>query len=247
MTRGLAFALLLCWLVVPCAHAAPDTVPVRADIQIRIDPETRELTGKGTWTVPPGESPAIVLDDRFEVRRLEVDGRRPPSAIQRDGSRQWRLAPSERATQRVEIEWQGQLDPLEAGLEHREVLRHALPVTAPRGTFLPGAAQWHPVFVGRPLQYTLRVDVPQSQRAIVAGDLASDRNTDGRRLQTYRFEQPDPAIDRCFTKKSRTSARTISTPPSVTCACMRIGSDPTRTVRSVSSRARPRPASGCRR
>lgn len=195
MTRGLAFALLLCWLVVPCAHAAPDTVPVRADIQIRIDPETRELTGKGTWTVPPGESPAIVLDDRFEVRRLEVDGRRPPSAIQRDGSRQWRLAPSERATQRVEIEWQGQLDPLEAGLDHREVLRHALPVTAPRGTFLPGAAQWHPVFVGRPLQYTLRVDVPQSQRAIVAGDLASDRNTDGRRLQTYRFEQPDPAID----------------------------------------------------
>jgi len=75
------------------------------------------------------------------------------------------------------------------------VLRHAVPVTAPRGTFLPGAAEWHPVFIGRPLQYTLRIEIPESQRAIVAGDLASDRITDGRRLQTYRFEQPDPAID----------------------------------------------------
>jgi hypothetical protein len=195
MTRGPSIALLLGLLVVPCANAARDTPPVRGDIEVRIDPETRELTGKGAWAVPPGESPTISLDERFDVQRLEVDGR-PLSAVrQRDGRRQWRLARSDGATRRVEIEWRGLLEPLEAGLDHREVLRHALPVTAPRGTFLPGAAQWHPVFVGRPLQYTLRVDVPQSQRAIVAGDLASDRNTDGRRLQTYRFEQPDSAID----------------------------------------------------
>ena len=195
MTRGLTIALLLGLLVVPCANAARDAAPVRADIEVRIDPETRELTGRGAWMVPPGELLAISLDDRFDVPRLEVDGRPLPAVTQRDGRRQWRLARSERATQRVEIEWRGLLEPLEAGLDHREVLRHALPVTAPRGTFLPGAAQWHPVFIGRPLQYTLRVDVPQSQRAIVAGDLASDRNTNGRRLQTYRFEQPDPAID----------------------------------------------------
>ena len=195
MTRGLAFALLLWGLTAPCAHAARDAVPVRADIQIRIDPETRELTGKGTWTVPAGESPVISLDERFDVRRLEVDGRPLSAVTQRDARRQWRLARSNGATRRVEIEWRGLLEPLEAGLDHREVLRHALPVTAPRGTFLPGAAQWHPVFVGLPLQYTLSVDIPKSQHAIVAGDLASDRNKDGRRLQTYRFEQPDPAID----------------------------------------------------
>jgi hypothetical protein len=195
MTRGLTIALLLGLLVVPCANAARDTAPVRADIEVRIDPETRELTGKGAWTVPPGESPAISLDDRFDVRRLEVDGRPLSAVTQRDGRRQWRLAQRDAATRRVEIEWHGRLDPLEVDLDHRQVLRHAVPVTAPRGTFLPGAAHWHPVFIGRPLQYTLSVDVPQSQRAIVAGDLASDRNTDGRRLQTYRFEQPDPAID----------------------------------------------------
>jgi len=195
MTRGLTIALLLGLLVVPCANAARDAAPVRADIEVRIDPETRELTGRGAWTVPPGESLAISLDDRFDVLRLKVDGRPPSAVTQRDGRRQWRLARSDAATRRVEIEWRGRLDPLEADLDHRQVLRHVGPVTAPRGTFLPGAAQWHPVFVGRPLQYTLRVDIPQSQRAIVAGDLASDSNTDGRRLQTYRFEQPDPAID----------------------------------------------------
>jgi len=38
MPRGLAIALLLGSAVVPCANAAPDAVPVRADIQVRIDP-----------------------------------------------------------------------------------------------------------------------------------------------------------------------------------------------------------------
>jgi len=195
MLRGLAGALLSGLLAVPCAHAARESAPVRADIQVRIDPETRELTGSGVWTVPPGEPLAIMLGDRFDVPRLQVDGRPLSADTQSDGRRQWRLARSERDTRRVEIEWRGLLDPLAAGLDHRQVLRHAAPVTAPRGTFLPGAADWHPVFIGRPLQYTLRVDIPQSQHAIVAGDPASDRVTDGRRLQTYRFEQPDPAID----------------------------------------------------
>jgi hypothetical protein len=195
MPRGLTFALLLGLLVVPCANAERDAAPVRADIQVRIDPETRELTGKGAWTVPPGESLAILLDDRFDVPRLQVDGRPLSTVTQRDGRQQWHLARSERATQRVEIEWRGLLDSLDPGLDHRQVLSHPVPVTAPRGTFLPGATEWHPVFIGRPLQYTLRIEIPQSQRAIVAGDLASDRITDGRRLQTYRFEQPDPAID----------------------------------------------------
>ncbi len=195
MPQGLALALLLGLLVAPCANAGRDPAPVRADIQVRIDPETRELTGTGVWTIPPGESLAIVLADRFKVPRLEVDGQVFAAEETHDGRWQWRLAPNERVARRVEIAWRGVLDPLEAGLDHRQVLRQAAPVTAPPGTFLPGAAGWHPVFIGRPLQYTLRIDMPQSQRAIVAGDLASDRITNGRRLQTYRFEQPDPAID----------------------------------------------------
>ena len=195
MPRGLAFALLLGLLVLPCANAARSPAPVRADIQVRIEPETRELTAKGAWTVPPGESLAIVLDDRFEVRRLTVDGQARPTETKHDGRRHWRLAQSERKSRRVEIEWHGRLDPLEAGLDHRQVLRHAVPVTAPRGTFLPGAAEWHPVFTGRPLQYTLHVDLPLGQCAVVAGDLVADRSVDGRRLQAFQFQQPGPVID----------------------------------------------------
>jgi|APFre7841882724_1041349.scaffolds.fasta_scaffold01299_5 aminopeptidase N len=195
MARGLAFALLLGWLVAPCVNAARDPAPVRADIQVRIDPETRELTGAGVWTIPPGESLVIVLADRFDVRRLTVDGQPRPAEPERDGQQQWPLASNERAARRVEIEWRGLLDPLEAGLDHRQVLRNAAAASSPRGTFLPGAAEWHPVFIGRPLQYTLRVDLPPGQYAIVAGDLVSDRRIDRRRLQAYQFEQPGPAID----------------------------------------------------
>jgi hypothetical protein len=195
MPRAPTFALLLGLLVAPCANAARDPAPVVADLQVRIDPGTRELTGTGVWTVPPGESLVIALADRFDVRSLTVDGRPHAAEPQRDGQRQWSLASNERAARRVEIEWRGLLDPLAAGLDHRQVLRNAATASSPRGTFLPAAAQWHPVFVGRPLQYTLRVDLPPEQHAIVAGDLISDRGIDRRRLQAYQFEQPGAAID----------------------------------------------------
>ena len=193
--RGPAVALVLGLLLVPCTHAAREPASVRADLQIRIDPDTRQLTGRGVWTVPPGAPLEIVLADRFDVRRLTVDGQPLRAETRRTGQRQWSLTSNGRTARPVEIEWRGLLDPLDAGIDHRQVLRHATPVTGPHGTFLPGAAQWHPVFPGRPLQYTMRIDLPSGQRAIVAGDLVSDDDTDGRRLQTYRFEQPDPAID----------------------------------------------------
>jgi hypothetical protein len=195
MLRGFATALLCGMLAAPGAHAAREPAPVRADIRVRIDVETRELTGGGVWIVPPGGPLTIVLADRFKVPRLEVDGRALAAGQTGDGRWQWRLDPDERVARRVEIAWRGLLDPLQAGLDHRQVLRHAAAVAAPRGTFLPGGAEWHPVLIGRPLQYSLQVDVPESQRAIVAGDLVAERAAAGRRVQSYRFEQPDPAID----------------------------------------------------
>ena len=195
MPRGLAVAVLFGMAVVPGADAARDPVPVLASLEVRIDPQTRDLDGTGVWTVPPGESLAIVLADRFDAPRVTVDGQPLAAEPDRNGRRRWRLSPSERVARRVEIEWHGRLDPLDASLDHRQVLRPAAPVTAPHGTFLPGAAQWHPLFIGRPLQYTVAVDLPQSQRAIVAGDPVSDRIANGRRLQAFRFAQPGPAID----------------------------------------------------
>ena len=188
--------------VIVAAAAAParsneSTVaqpPVRADIQLRIDPDTRRLVGTGRWSIAAGVRVRMVLDDRFELTGLQVDGReQSASHLARSGLRVWQ-APVEDRDRQVDIAWQGDLDPLEPGLDHRTVLVRDAPVADPRGSFLPAAAHWHPVFEGAGLDYRVAIDAPGSQRAIVPGRLLGEDRDGGRRLQTYAFSQPEPAI-----------------------------------------------------
>jgi len=177
------------------AAAAPAPAPVRAELEVRIDPDTRELTGRGTWVVAAGRPWRVTLDERFDVPRFLVDGKPGPAApIPVDGLRAWRLPAATRA-RRIEIEWRGQLEALDATLDHRAVLAHAAPVSAPRGTFLPAVAHWHPVFDGAGLAYRIAIDVPEGQHAIVPGTPAGERTGGGRLVQSYAFEQPESAID----------------------------------------------------
>jgi hypothetical protein len=177
------------------AAAAPETSPVRAEIEVRIEPGTRELIGRGTWQVAAGRPWRVTLGERFDVQRFLVDGKPGPSApAQAEGLRAWQL-PAAPRPRRIEITWGGQLEALDASLDHRAVLTDATPVTAPRGTFLPAASRWHPVFEGAGIAYRISVDVPDTQRAIVPGTPGGERSAGGRRVQIYRFDQPEPAID----------------------------------------------------
>ena len=177
------------------AATAPDAAPVRAEIEVRIDPGTRELSGQGTWLAAAGRPWRVTLGERFEVQRFIVDGAPGPAATAPvEGLRAWRLpaAPRER---RIEIAWRGRLDALDATLDHRAVLTHAAPVSAPRGTFLPAASRWHPVLEGAGLAYRIAIVLPDGQHAIVPGTPDGERAAGGRRVQSYRFEQPGSAID----------------------------------------------------
>ncbi len=194
-SQGALLALALAAQAAVHAGAAPEATPVRAEIEVRIEPGTREIAGRGTWRVPAGRPWHVTLNQRFDAGRFVVDGKPGPAApTQAEGLRAWRLpaAPRER---RVEIEWHGRLEALDATLDHRAVLTDATPVTAPRGTFLPSAARWHPVFEGAGLAYRISIDVPDGQHAIVPGTPDADRIANGRRVQGYRFEQPESAID----------------------------------------------------
>jgi len=177
------------------AAATPEASPVRAEIEVRIEPGTRELTGRGTWQVAAGRPWKVTLNQRFDAGRFVVDGEPGPAApTQAEGLRTWRLpaAPRER---RVEFEWRGSLEALDVGLDHRAALTDVTPVTATRGTFLPAASRWHPVFEAAGLAYRISIDVPEGQHAIVPGTPDGERNAGGRRVQSYAFEQPESAID----------------------------------------------------
>ncbi len=184
--------------------AAPETSPVRAEIEVRIEPGTRELIGRGTWQVAAGRPWRVTLGDRFDVQRFLVDGDPGPAATApAKGLQAWQL-PAAPRQRRIEIAWRGSLEALDAALDHRAVLTNTTPVTAPRGTFLPAASRWHPVFEAAGLAYRISIDVPDGQHAIVpgtpdaersAGTPDAERSAGGRRVQSYAFEQPESAID----------------------------------------------------
>ena len=81
------------------AAAAPEASPVRAEIELRIEPGTRELTGRGTWQVAAGRPWRVTLGDRFDAHRFLVDGEPGPAAsAPAKGLRAWQLpaAPRQR-------------------------------------------------------------------------------------------------------------------------------------------------------
>jgi len=197
--RRLAISLhvlaLSTWAAPSGVRAAPVLqAPVVAEIHVRIDPGTRELVGSGRWRVAAGVPLRMSIDNRFAVTALRLDGHvvdvAGPSA---NGRRSWQAPPGQRDRQ-VEIAWRGRLDALQSGLDHRAVLTQWAPVADPRGSFLPAASYWHPVFEGTGLEYRISLDVPGSQRAIVPGQLLSERIDGERRVQTYAFSQPESGV-----------------------------------------------------
>jgi len=200
MLRRLAGVLLLGASLLPSGFAAVATAPVLADFAVRIEPATGEFDGQGSWTVPAGVGAGttlqVLLDERFTVQSLSVDGQPAIAAVKKqDGRQLWEITRNGRRPQRVDVQWRGRLAPLDTRLDHRTVLSHAAPVSSPRGSFLPAGIAWHPLFVGLPLRYRLQVDVPQPEYAIAAGALIEDHVKNGRHLQTYAFEQPTPSVD----------------------------------------------------
>jgi len=199
--HGLLFGLLLVASAVAAVEtsaatgATTDPQQVHAELDLRLDPQTRTLEGRGTWIVAADRPWTMTLAERFTVRRLAVDGRASGMASRPgNGLREWRFPAAPRA-RRIEVHWRGQLEPLDATLDHRAVLTHASPVTGPRGSFLPAEAHWHPRFQDSGLAYRLAVDVPLSQHGIAPGRLTGTRAAGGRRVQTFEFAQPESAID----------------------------------------------------
>ncbi len=162
------------------------------ELEATLDPALGTLRARAVLVV--GRAPAeISLAARFTVEGVALDGRQDALAgTLRDGSHVWRLPAADRE-RRVHIAWHGALDPLDETLSHRDTLGPARPVAGARGSFLPGAARWHPV-LGEALEgYRVTIDVPEEQRALVAGRLLEERVSGGR--YRARFAYPHPALD----------------------------------------------------
>jgi len=169
--RCVAAALLLAVATVAAAADLP-----HHGLAVVLDPAAGALRATDRLRLDGGPARTLVLDDRFVVDRVVVDGvatRAPaaPGAI---------AVPA--GARAVEVAWHGTLPP-----PPTDAVPDG-PVLGRDGGWLSGAA-WFPVSDER-FTYDVSVDVPDDQRAVTAGRLVDDRAAGGRRRTTFASDGP---------------------------------------------------------
>ncbi|HEX9183323.1 MAG TPA: M1 family aminopeptidase [Burkholderiales bacterium] len=202
------------WLGALALAAAPAIAnAAQLELEATLDPESRLLRARAVLHMG-AQAAEIALSARFEVESAALDGRRDALAGSLRGGRHvWRL-PAATRERRVEIAYRGRLEPLDESLSHRDTLVEARPVAGARGSFLPGAALWHPMIAGELAGYRVTIDVPAGQRALVAGRLLEEEERAGRYRARFEFAHPAADIDliagpyRLESRQVRTAAGT---------------------------------------
>jgi hypothetical protein len=164
------------------------------ELEATLEPASRALRARAVLLVGR-DATEIALAARFQVDVVALDGRRGlPAAEVRAGRQVWRL-PAAARERRFELAWHGTLEALDETLTHRDTLSEVRPVAGERGSFLPGAALWHPMVAGTLAGYRVALEVPAGQRALVAGRLLEEREDGGRYRVRFEFPHPATGID----------------------------------------------------
>ncbi len=185
--RSRACAALACALAATAIHAAPAAHQMR----VRIDPVTRALEGQDSIRLDSRRSATLLLSARMRIDSLAVDGRRVTiQARQAQGLQRIALP----AARRIDLNWSGELAPLEHGLDHRGTLSMREPASSAQGTYLPAASAWYPAVEASLERYRLDLDLPADQRGLAPGTLTAETVSDGRYRAHFEFRQPAEGI-----------------------------------------------------
>lgn len=181
-------------MVAWCSLAIPDVVVPTShlDLAVAIDPVARSLQGTGMLVVPPGPDRIVVLDRRFEMADLRLDGKALVPASGRSGA--W-ILPAATGARRVALRWHGTLDRVDGSIDHRETLTALAPVTGPEGTFAPAGANWYPNVEGMPASWHVTLALPAGQRGLVPGRLTNEHDDAQGYRASFEFTHPADGID----------------------------------------------------
>ena len=187
------FVLLAATLPV---RAADSPINVHYDISVRVDPTARKLEGRSVITADGPGDYKVLLNRRFEVKRILLNGEPLKGRRSSSGGLQgWRIPGDNSGTQQITLEWSGNLTPLDTTLDHRRVLSAAEPVAGKEGTFLPDASAWYPRIAGVLASYSVLLELPGDQRGIVAGRLVEEFSAASRYRARFEFRYPAEGID----------------------------------------------------
>jgi len=192
----LGTAIIGLWIGIVARDATALTLP-HHNLNVRLDPATREMVVEDTIIVPRTSQIEFTLARRFAVEAILVDGAaatlRPPVV---QGQRTlWGVPLGDSVkTHTIVVRYRGRLEPLPA-VDHREVLHGLPPIADLRGSFLPSGAGWYPEIGTGPFTYRVFLDLPASQRGLVPGRLTEERAEGDRYRASFVFAQPAEGID----------------------------------------------------
>lgn len=101
-------------------------------------------------------------------RALTADAQTGPA-----GLRQWRIRGAVAGVP-LQIDYAGQLPPLDTGRDHRGVKQRMPPMSSPEGSFLPAGSGLRYPQAHRMFGYRVQLSLPGEQRGLVAGRLAAE-------------------------------------------------------------------------
>ncbi|MCH7930271.1 MAG: M1 family peptidase [Proteobacteria bacterium] len=165
------------------AIAEPGTAPIHHQLRVTLEPGTGAITVVDRLRVEGGGVAVLKPPPGASINQIAIGG--GITFGSRDG--------------RWEIGFHGSMMH-EATIGYRAILAPpkgpegpggpAQAVVGPEGSYLPGGAGWYPDFGDRPFTYDLTIDVPEEQRAVAPGRLASEEVADGRYRARFVFDRP---------------------------------------------------------
>lgn len=165
--------LVAATLVLPASISGLKAAERRASIDhaidLRLDPESRNVTVSDVITVTGRKEIRFRLAPWLTVKRLLLDGRALPVPA---AANMWQTSLPDRGRHQIELQFQGKVAALQRGGRGGLAQSAAL---GPDGGYLFESAGWIPLTGDERVSYRLRVEVPVSHRAVATGRLSDEK------------------------------------------------------------------------
>ena len=189
----------LSFIILSPSSASPlatDTLKIEYDITVRVDPVARTIEGRNVITTKSAHELVLALNSHFKVTSILVDGVIFKSESVAYGVlKKWNIPNNQHTTNKIEVNWEGKLLPLNTSLSHQQTLNRGKLVSGRSGTFLSGSSGWYPHIIGELASYRVNVSMPQGQRGVVAGKIVEESISDEGFHAIFVFPFPSKGID----------------------------------------------------
>lgn len=175
----------LAWAAAGLAPAAAEVTSLHHDMRVRLDPAGRDLAVSDRLRLRGGGQVIFRLAPRFVVTAFAVDGRKAePARLGAD----WRIDLGADGEHDLFFEYLGRLAAMPK--EPPRDSRSFEALAGPQGSYLPAASGWYPDTQTVTFTYRVAVEVPEPQKAVVAGRLVNETSTAGRYRAVFESESP---------------------------------------------------------